>query len=167
VAVVTAPFVPPEFNIPETLETDEFRLRMLSVDDVVKDYDAVMTSVEHLKTIWPGGSWPEGLTLRQNLVDLGWHEKEFELRQSFAYTVVDPQESKVTGCVYINPSRKQGHDAVVHLWARQSELASGLENRLLAAVKAWLSREWPFKSVAFPGREIDWETWLSKSDRKL
>jgi hypothetical protein len=167
VAVVTAPFVPPEFNIPETLETDEFRLRMLSVDDVVKDYDAVMTSVEHLKTIWPGGSWPEGLTLRQNLVDLGWHEKEFELRQSFAYTVVDPQESKVTGCVYINPSRKQGHDAVVHLWARQSELASGLENRLLAAVKAWLGREWPFKSVAFPGREIDWETWLSKSDRKL
>ena len=56
------PFVPKEFKVPEKLETKEFRLRMLTVNDVVKDYDAVMTSVEHLKTVWPGGSWPEGLT---------------------------------------------------------------------------------------------------------
>ena len=86
---------------------------MLSVDDVVKDYDAVMTSVDHLKTIWPGGSWPEGLTLRQNLVDLGWHEKEFQLRQSFAYTVLSPTEDRVLGCVYIYPSRKVGLDASI------------------------------------------------------
>jgi hypothetical protein len=35
---------------------------MLIVNDVVKDYDAVMTSVDHLKTIWPSSDWPEGLT---------------------------------------------------------------------------------------------------------
>jgi hypothetical protein len=44
----STPFVPTEFAVPGTLETDEFRLRMLTVNDVVKDYDAVMTSVEHL-----------------------------------------------------------------------------------------------------------------------
>ena len=27
-------------------------------------------------------------TVTENLGDLGWHEKEFELRRSFAYTVV-------------------------------------------------------------------------------
>ena len=51
-----APFVPTDFEIPARLETAEFKLRMLTVDDVVKDYDAVVSSVEHLKTIWPGGS---------------------------------------------------------------------------------------------------------------
>lgn len=153
------PFVPAEFAIPEKLETKEFRLRMLTVNDVVKDYDAVMTSVEHLKTIWPGGDWPEGLTFEQDLIDLGWHQKEFQRRRSFAYTVVTPSESLVTGCVYINPTRKRGYDAVVYLWARQSELAGGLETRLYSAVREWIAKEWPFKKVAFPGRDIDWETW--------
>lgn len=49
------------------------------------------------------------------------------MRRSFAYTVVTPSESQVTGCVYIDPTRKRGYDAVVFLWARQSELAAGLE----------------------------------------
>ena len=65
------PFVPTDFNVPEKLETPEFRIRALTVNDVVKDYDAVMTSVEHLKTVWPGSKWPEGLTFEQDLIDLG------------------------------------------------------------------------------------------------
>lgn len=157
------PFVPKSFEVPQTLETSEFRLRMLTVHDVVKDFDAVMTSVEHCKTIW-GGTWPEGLTLEQNLIDLGWHQKEFQTRRSFAYTVVRLDESRVLGCVYIEPTRKRGYDAEVYLWARQSELAGGLEERLFAAVKAWIAAMWPFKAVAFPGRSIDWETWRSIPD---
>lgn len=64
------PFVPKDFKVPEKLETPEFRIRTLTVNDVVKDYDAVMTSVEHLKTMWPGSKWPDGLTLEQDLIDL-------------------------------------------------------------------------------------------------
>lgn len=30
------PFVPRDFKVPQTLETNEFRLRMLSVNDVVR-----------------------------------------------------------------------------------------------------------------------------------
>jgi hypothetical protein len=160
------PFVPAEFAVPAKLETGEFRLRMLTVNDVVKDYDAVMTSVPHLKTVWPGGTWPEGLTFEQDLIDLGWHQKEFQIRRSFAYTVVTPSESQVTGCVYINPTPKRGYDAVVYLWARQSELAGGLESRLYSAVQEWIAREWPFKKVAFPGRSIDWDTWRKIPDEK-
>ena len=153
------PFIPADFAVPAKLETDEFRLRMLTIHDVVKDYDAVMSSVEHCKTIWPGGKWPEGLTLEQNLIDLGWHQKEFQIRRSFAYTVVNPPESRVLGCVYIDSTSKRDYDAQVYLWARQSELAGGFEDRLFAAVKDWLATEWPFKMVAFPGRDIEWETW--------
>ena len=159
------PFVPAEFQVPATLETKEFRLRMLTVNDVVKDYDAVMSSVQHLKTIWPGSGWPNGLTLEQNLIDLGWHQKEFQRRRSFAYTVVTPDESRVIGCVYINPTRKQGFDAVVFLWARESELPGGLEARLHAAVKDWVAKEWPFKKVSFPGRGVAWEAWRAIPER--
>lgn len=159
------PFIPETFVVPPMLETDEFRLRMLTVNDVVKDYDAVMSSVEHCKTIW-GGRWPEGLTLEQNLVDLGWHQKEFQTRRSFAYTVVRPDESRVLGCVYIEPTRKRGYDAEVYLWARQSELTTGLEDRLYAAVREWLATLWPFRSVAFPGRSVSWEAWRAIPDER-
>lgn len=155
------PFVPADFEVPQRLETAEFRLRMLTINDVVKDYDAVISSVEHCKTIWPGSGWPEGLTLEQNLVDLGWHQKEFQMRRSFAYTVVNPTESLVLGCVYIEPTKRRGHDAAVFLWARQSELPSGLEDRLHDAVREWLCDEWPFEQVAFPGRSVAWEVWKS------
>jgi hypothetical protein len=158
-SLLSASFVPKDFVVPNVLDTSEFRLRMLTVHDVVKDYDAVMSSVEHLKTIWPRSGWPMGLTLEQNLIDLGWHQKEFQTRSSFAYTVISLDESVVLGCVYIEPTRKRDYDAVVYLWARQSLLASGLEDRLLVAVKTWLSDSWLFTRVAFPGREIDWDVW--------
>jgi hypothetical protein len=159
------PFVDPEFEVPATLETDRFRLRMLTVNDVVKDFDAVTTSKEHLHDIW-GPGWPEGLTLEQNLIDLGWHQKEFQRRRSFAYTVVALDESRVLGCVYINPTRKTGYDAVVYLWARQSELASGMETELSKAVKAWLAAKWPFKNPAFPGSDINMEEWEKLEEQK-
>ncbi|TCO69476.1 hypothetical protein EV688_1336, partial [Chromatocurvus halotolerans] len=62
-------FVPSGFTVPAQLETDEFRIRTLTVNDVVKDYDAVMSSVDHLRTISPDDGWPENLTLEQNLID--------------------------------------------------------------------------------------------------
>jgi hypothetical protein len=58
------------------------------------------------------------------------------------------------------------YDAVVYLWARQSELAGCLDTRLYSAVKVWVAKEWPFKKVAFPGRDIDWETWRQIPDEK-
>lgn len=160
------PFVPKDFSVPAMLETAEFRLRMLTVHDVVKDFDAVMTSVDHLKTIWPGGKWPTGLTLEQNLIDLGWHQKEFQIRRSFAYTVVSLSEEMVKGCVYIEPSHKSGYDAEVYLWARQSELAGGLEERLYEAVRKWVSEAWPFERAAFPGRSVGWDAWAKLPDER-
>ena len=154
-------FVDVDFVVPEVLETFEFRLRMLTVNDLIKDYDAVMSSVDHLQSVWPDSGWPEGLTLEEDLIDLGWHQKEFLNRTSFAYTLVTLDEETVSGCVYINPTRAEGYDAEVYLWVRASELESGLDARLFDTVKRWLAEDWSFENPAFPGREIDWNKWDS------
>ena len=118
-----------DFQVPAVLETENFRLRMLTVNDLVKDYEAVMSSVNHLQGLFGEKSkWPsDQLTLEQDLIDLGWHQKEFQRRSSFAYTVMTLDEKKCLGCVYIYPSTASDIDADVYLWARESELGSGLE----------------------------------------
>jgi hypothetical protein len=160
------PFVSGEFSVPDVLETSEFRLRMLTINDVDKDYAAVMSSVDHLRNVWPGSGWPDGLTIEENLIDLGWHHREFTNRTSFAYTMVTLDESKVIGCVYVNPTRKHGYDAEVYLWVRQSELANGLDDRLFDTVVEWLDDHWEFGTPAFPGRTIAWKEWNSIPDEK-
>ena len=46
------PLVPAEFEVPLSLETERLRLRPLCASDAVKDYDAVMSSVDQLKKVW-------------------------------------------------------------------------------------------------------------------
>ena len=145
-------FVPDDFEIPDMLETDRFRLRMLSVDDVEKDYEAVIESRELLHAMF-GGPWPKpGFTLEENLADLKRHQQEFFSRKAFAYTVVSLDETRVLGCVYINPSETIASDAVVVMWVRQTEYDKGLDEILFNKVRNWISSEWPFKKVDYPGR---------------
>ena len=158
-------FVPDEFTVPSELVTANFMLRMLSVDDVEKDFEAVTSSAERLKKVWPDSGWPAGLTLRQNLVDLGWHEKEFQNRTSFAYTMVAPDESQVLGCVYFYPTDKAGYDAEVFLWVRESEVAKDLDEALFEVVQHWLASDWPFENPAYPGRAISWAQWDSLPEK--
>ena len=108
-------FVPNSATIPTGIKNKEFKIRMLTIHDLVLDYDAVMTSLEHLKGVFgPDSSWPsKNLTLEQDLIDLAWHQKEFEIKSSFAYTVMNLNESKCLGCLYIEPSGKKGYDAKI------------------------------------------------------
>lgn len=148
----TQPFVPADFEVPPVLETDRFRLRMLSVADVEKDYEAVIESRVLLRA--SGGTWPrDGFTLEENLADLQRHQQEFLEREAFAYTVVALDESRVLGCLYINPPHYTDADAEVYMWVRQSEHAHGLDAFLFQTVKEWMATAWPFATVAYPGRE--------------
>ena len=162
----TKKFVPADFKIPTLFETDDFRLRMLSVDDVQKDYEAVIESRELLNTMF-GGPWPRvGFTLEEKLDDLERHQQEFLDRKAFAYTVVSLDEIKVLGCIYINPPQKYSHipefveywkktgsDAIVYMWVRQNEFEKGLDEILYHTVRDWLNADWPFRKAAYPGRE--------------
>ena len=160
-------FAPDSAVIPWGFETDDFKIRMLTIHDLVKDYDAVMSSIDHLKgTFGPSDPWPpDNLTLEQDLIDLGWHQAEFQMRNSFAYTVMNLDESRSLGCVYVNPSEKAGYDTNVILWVRQSEIRTGLDEKLFSAVRIWLSEEWWFTMVAFPGRKLSWQEWESLPDK--
>ena len=67
----TKQFIPTDFSIPKQLTTDRIKVRMLKITDVIKDYDAVMSSVEHLqktKPFGPNHKWPAGLTIEQTVV---------------------------------------------------------------------------------------------------
>lgn len=159
---MTKLILPKDFEVPQVLETNRLRLRMLKVSDVVKDYDAVMSSVKHLETTQPFGpshNWPRDLTIEQNLIDLGWHQKEFQRKSTFAYTAMNLDESTCLGAIYIYPSSNPNYETMVILWVRQSEIASGLDQHLFESTKKWMSEKWPFKTIAYPGREISWEEW--------
>jgi hypothetical protein len=152
---MTEPFVPLNFIVPEVLETDQFRLRMLMASDVDKDYEAVMSSIEHLQQEFSKGSgWPQNdLTWEQDLIDLEWHQSEFEKRSSFTYTVMNLDESVCLGCLYIFPSDSKEYDADVKMWVRKSEYDKGLDPVLFSTVKNWMKEKWPFTKVQYPGRE--------------
>ena len=150
-----------DFKVPKVLETDKFRLRMLSMDDAEKDYEAVMESMDHLKGVFGTKSkWPsKDLTIEQDKKDLGWHQKEFEIRSSFTYAVLTLDESRLLGCVYIYPSRKKSFEVDVFYWVRKSELK--LDKELGKVVRTWIKEKWPFKKVAYPGRDINWKEYDS------
>jgi hypothetical protein len=146
-------FLPKDFEIPAVVETERFRMRSITIHDAFKDYDAVMSSRKHLwdrfGEIW---GWPEeSLTLEQNIIDLGWHQKEFQLRSSFDYAVMSLDETRLLGCVYIDPARKTGTQADIWFWVRQSEIENGLESILKLFLLSWLAESWPFNTVTFNG----------------
>jgi hypothetical protein len=159
-------FVPAHFSIPGCLETKYFKARMLTIHDLIKDYDAIMSSVQQLQGLFGSDDiWPEGLTLEDDLVDLGWHQREFKLRRSFAYTVMSLDETQCLGCFYIEPSEKVDFEARVILWVRTTEFVTGLDEKLFSSVKQWLADKWWFSTIAFPGRELSWLQWHALQDR--
>ena len=105
------PLVPANFVVPGHLDCDDFLLRPPTVNDLIKDYDAVMTRVDRLVGfLAPFSGWPRGLTLEEDLIDLGWHQREFTKRRSFACTVMASDASACLGSTYIVPRDKMGYD---------------------------------------------------------
>lgn len=161
--VQAQPFVPSDFDVPLVFENEHFRIRTLTVNDVVKDYDAVMSSLEHLQGVFgPNSTWPQAdLTFEQDLIDLGWHQKEFQIRSSFTYTVVSLDEKRVLGCLYMYPTDKGEFDAEITMWVRADIVDDGSDAILFQTVSDWVAESWPFKNPAYPGRTVDWDQWES------
>ncbi|MFO7698623.1 MAG: GNAT family N-acetyltransferase [Anaerolineae bacterium] len=163
---MATPFVPASFVVPLRVEQPGYVLRPLTVDDVEHDYDAVMSSVESLRHIFrEQDDWPaEDMTVQDNLRDLARHQRDFEQRAGFTYTVETPDGTRCLGCVYIYPCQRGGYDARVNYWVRDSEATRGLDEDLGAFLRRWLVDTWPFSRVAYPGREIPWAEWEALSD---
>ena len=96
-----------------------------------------------------------GLTLEEDLIDLGWHQREFTLRHSFAYTVMAPDELLRLGRRYINPSDLPGFDAMAFDWARSvtsiwRKPRTTSFRRFVATIGR--SPGWPFPAATNHGR---------------
>jgi RimJ/RimL family protein N-acetyltransferase len=144
-------FVPDGFDPPTAMAAERFVLEPLGPQHNESDYEAWTSSMDHIHAT-PGfedAPWPHEMTLEENEADLDRHAREFEQREAFTFTVLEPGSSRVIGCVYIYPSDRPECDAGVRSWVRATH--AELDDPLRRAVAAWLARDWPFRSVDAPG----------------
>ncbi len=163
-----ASFIPANFDPPTLWEGDGFKVVPLGPELAKIDYDAYMSSIEHLqKTFTYSTGWPNAdVTMDDAQEDMANEKRRFDTRESFAYAVLTPDGTRERGCVYVRPSGKQGYDAAVRLWVTQEEFDAGFDAELYEAVKKWIPEAWPFfENVAYPGREIPMEEWKALPDQ--
>jgi hypothetical protein len=147
-------FVPVGFDPPTSLTTDQFRLEPLGPEHNQADFDAWTSSIEHIRST-PGfaeSTWPPvgGMTLEENLADLSRHADDFRQRTGFTFTVLDPGDRDVIGCVYVYPSTAEEWDVTVHSWVRADR--AGLDVPLADAVASWFTTDWPWDRLDRRGR---------------
>lgn len=107
-----------------------------------------------------GGNWPtHALTLEDDLIDLCWHQREFEHRSSFAFTVMSPDERKFLGCLYLYPpgyrsENSKNADVDVSFWVSQEAYDNGLYPVLYKTLDKWLKTSWPFKKIIYTNTNL-------------
>lgn len=146
------PFVPADFTVPATYQGKGYKLVPLGPELVKIDYDAYMSSIEHLqKTL--GGKWPHaGITMDDAMKDMQEEKQRFDSRKSFAYAVLTSDGKRELGSFYLRPSREPGFDAAASLWVTKEQYDNGFEPILLKDMKTWIAKAWPFQKVSWPKR---------------
>jgi hypothetical protein len=153
-------FVPADFAIPGELTAAEFRLEPLGPEHNAADYAAWTSSISHIRATpgFTGTVWPHEMSAAENLCDLERHADDYAARRGFTYTVLSIPAGEVIGCVYIyppsgpSPGQPSGGepDAEVRSWVRADRAA--LDLQLYLEVRAWLERDWPFRSIEYAPR---------------
>jgi hypothetical protein len=157
---VTDTFVPAGFEPPHGLRTPEFVLEPLGRQHNERDRAAWGSSIEHIfatpgfdEPVDPDGPepWPREMSSADNLRDLEMHARHFRDLEGFTYTVLDPADGDVIGCVYIYPPTDPAFDVRVQSWVRVSH--ASLDAALWRAVSGWLASDaWPFQRVRYASR---------------
>jgi hypothetical protein len=159
------PFADADALVPSGLATDEFELRPLRAADAAADHAAVMDTRDDLR-VWEQSTWPEDdFSVDANREDLTDLERRHDERRAFTYTVLDAASDECLGCVYLFPTRAtflarsevvelgtdrwDDVDVVAYFWVRRSRVESGMEQRLVDALRSWLSGPWGFDRVVF------------------
>lgn len=148
-------FVPEGFKAPFQVEMPFFTLRKLTVDEVVKDYAAVMSSRESLRRIfYESDTWPsDDMTLEENYNDLLVHQEEFDNNEGFAYTIVTPDDSRCIGCFYLFPFAFDAFDSKVYYWF-VDDVAETLTSPFQAFIEKWIPETFGHEKIIYPGRSI-------------
>ncbi len=150
---MTSPFVPDSFEPPLALAGEGFRMEPLGPEHNERDHEAWMSSIEWIRSTpgySPDGDWPAPMSLDSNLADLEMHERHFEERSGFTYSILDGHE--VVGCLYIHPSDDPNHDASIRSWVRESR--SEMDLPVHRSVLNWIDRSWPFECPQYARRPV-------------
>jgi len=98
------PWLPDGFRHPERVELEcGMHLRPIRAADFQIDYPAVMGSRERLWAKY-GEAWgwpPATMTPEQDREDLMHHEREIAAQETFNYAVLNFDESRLFGCIYL------------------------------------------------------------------
>ena len=163
------PFTESTEPVPAQLRTEEFFLRPIVADDAELDYAAVMDTRESLR-LWRQSTWPEDdFTVEANREDLVGMEERHVANRAFSYTVLNPDGTECIGCVYVFATdakflaeatvtpvadeKWDDVDAVVFFWARRPQMESGMDERLLAALRKWFAEEWKLARTTYTTSE--------------
>jgi hypothetical protein len=143
------------FEHPERVELRTgHHLRPIRADDVAIDYAAVMGSRERLWARY-GEAWgwpPASMSYEEDRDDLARHEAEIAAHETFNYAILDNRESKLLGCIYIDPPEPESPartDAVVSWWVIDEAVGSELERALDDFVPRWLAETWRFTAIDY------------------
>ncbi len=164
-------FLPEGFEIP-THDGPHWKLRQLNMDHLAQDYHAWMSSIDHLRNggmLQPPGApwidWPRpDLSIRWALAALG--EAEFAALYGYKaeYIVLSPDETESFGCIYVFPPSKAGFDAEVTMWTR-ADVVDEYDTEIYEFAQGWIPQQYPFfESIAWPGRETNWDEWVALPD---
>ena len=142
-----AAFIPDNFEGPIEFVGPGFRLEPLGPQHNERDYAAWSSSIEHIRMTPgfpdPADDWPYSMSLEDNLADMLMHQRHFETRVGFTYSILDRDE--VVGCVYVYPSRNEGVDAEITSWVTADR--AELDEIVWRTLNEWMAQEWPFETV--------------------
>ena len=166
-ASADARWLPADWTHPVHVPVDDgHHLRPIRATDVDLDLPAVHGSRDRLWSIY-GRAWgwpPVAMTRDEDLADLARHEAEIVAHESFNYALFDTAETRLLGCVYVDPPEKVGADAEISWWVVDELVGGDLEAALDALVPAWIAASWPLRQPRYVGRDLTWDAWLALPD---
>jgi hypothetical protein len=121
-------WLPRGFTHPERVDlATGHHLRPIREADVDIDYPAVMGSRERLWAMY-GEAWrwpPETMTYEEDRIDLARHEAEIAARESFNYAVLVEDETKLLGCIYVDPPDERSPPDTRAVVSRSARISNG------------------------------------------
>lgn len=168
-------WLPLDFPIPTVEVPGRWKLRTLGTSELLRDFSAIMSSIEHLQSAGvfsapdSGADWPlPTATLHDAVRALALDELGNLARCWMSFAIVSPDETEEYGCVYVWPSFKQGWDAQMIMWATAAR-HDELDAELWEWCKTWVRENFPFEweRIACPGREIPWDEWNALDDAMM
>lgn len=111
--------------------------------------------------ISPGGTGGEPVVrlgvplLEENLSDLRGHADDFTLGAGYTFTVLDPTDNDVIGCVYLYPSASEEWEVTVQSWVRGRQIeprrTTRRRHRTLARHRLAMEARGPLRSLSRNG----------------